>query len=322
MPLSSLQVFSEYVQTAMGELIAQEIDKFNAASRGTIVLRPANREGDFSDETFWKRISGLVRRRNAYGSGAIAAVDLEQLSDASVKIAAGSFPVNLPPGQFKWINKNPKEAAVEVARQLSEGKLADMLNTAVAAKVAFLRTQAANRHTATTAGIDLRVMNRGIQKFGDRSNALQAWVMHSTPMFDVYDAALANATDLFEFGTVNVKTDGYGRVFIISDSPSLVDVDGVSAGVDRYNSLALAAGAVMVEENDEFTDVMEEKTGDENIQRVYQAEWTYNLGLKGASWDKTDGGKSPTDAALTTGANWEKTATSHKDLGGVLVETR
>jgi hypothetical protein len=60
--------------------------------------------------------------------------------------------------------------------------------------------------------------------------------------------------------------------------------------------------------------------GDENIQRSIQSEWTYNLGIKGAAWDKTNGGKSPNDAALATAANWDRYATDFKDTAGVLIK--
>jgi hypothetical protein len=39
------------------------------------------------------------------------------------------------------------------------------------------------------------------------------------------------------------------------------------------------------------------------------------------SWDKTNGGRSPTSAALAVGTNWDRTATSIKDLGGVVLRT-
>jgi len=63
-------------------------------------------------------------------------------------------------------------------------------------------------------------------------------------------------------------------------------------------------------------------TGEENIKRMWQAEWTYNLGVQGFSWNKTTGDHSPTDAAIMSSANWTRTATSHKDLAGVLLKSK
>ena len=43
--------------------------------------------------------------------------------------------------------------------------------------------------------------------------------------------------------------------------------------------------------------------------------------MKGYTWDKANGGKSPNDAALALSTNWDRTATSHKDTAGVKVTT-
>lgn len=49
-----------------------------------------------------------------------------------------------------------------------------------------------------------------------------------------------------------------------------------------------------------------------------QVDYTFGLSLKGYTWDESNGGKSPSDAALATGTNWDKVATSIKHTAGVL----
>lgn len=49
-----------------------------------------------------------------------------------------------------------------------------------------------------------------------------------------------------------------------------------------------------------------------------QVDYTFGLGLKGYTWDAASGGKSPSDAALGTGSNWDKVATSDKHTAGVI----
>lgn len=66
-----LQVFNKQTQTALTEMVDQDIQKFNEASAGTIVLQNVPTEGDFDIRSSFKAISGLVRRRNAYGSGSV-----------------------------------------------------------------------------------------------------------------------------------------------------------------------------------------------------------------------------------------------------------
>ena len=327
MALSDLAVYSEYAYSAMTEVLDQQIDLFNEASAGTIILRPAAHQGDFSDEAFFQKITGgLVRRRNAYGSGAIATKNLKQIVDTSVKVAAGTPEVRLDPGQFKWIQMNPEVAGAAMGQQLAVDTLADMLNTALGVSVAALSQTAAivNDVTGLPNGGDqpsyINLTNTA-GKFGDRAQAIQAWVMHSNSLTKLHVNALQNAERLFFYGTVNVQRDAFGRLFVISDSPSLkwsVTTPSVDSG---YYTLGLQPGAIYVGQNNDFTAGEQTKTGDENLIHTYQAEWSYQLGIMGYSSDKSNGGKSPTDAALMTATNWDKYATSDKDAAGVLMKS-
>lgn len=318
MALSDLQVFSEYAYSAMTEVQDQAIDKFNGASQGTVILRSASNQGDYSDTAFWKKISGLVRRRNAYGSGAVAEKILQHLLATSVKVAAGTPPVRIDPGMMKWIQRSPQEAGAVVGQQMAQDSLADMLNTAaLVGRVAISGVAAVVNDVSAGVGdagkASLGALNGTVAKFGDRAQEIQAWLMHSKPLFDIYGQALANANQLFVFGNVQVRQDGFGRVFVVTDSPSL----RVAGAPDKYHTLGLTSGAIVVEQNNDFTDNVETKNGDENIVRTYQAEWSYNAAIKGWAWDKTSGGHSPNDAAIAGAGNWDRYATSNKDLAGV-----
>jgi hypothetical protein len=320
MALSDLQVYSETAYASMTEVLQQQVELFNAATGGAITLASAAMQGDFSETAFFKKISGLVRRRNAYGSGAVAAKSLQHLVDAMVKVAAGTPPVRIDPGQFRWIQQNPEVAGAALGQQLAVDTMADMLNTALGAGVAGIGNNAAmvlDRTAETDASLSWLVMNLAQAKFGDASSRIVAWVMHSTPLFQLYANNLTNAQQLFNFGNVNVSRDPWGRLLIATDSPALF----VDATTDYYNTLGLVEGALAVQMNNDFDATEETNTGDENIIRKYQAEWSYNLGLRGYSWDKTNGGKSPNDAALFTGTNWDKWATDNKDTAGVLIKT-
>jgi len=108
-----------------------DIEKFNQASGGVITLQNAPTQGDFDIRASFKAIQGLVRRRNAYGSGTVQAKRLEQLLNVAVKVAAGTHPIEYEPQQYRWVLQNPELAAVEIGQQLAKARLADMLNTAI-----------------------------------------------------------------------------------------------------------------------------------------------------------------------------------------------
>jgi hypothetical protein len=322
--LSDLAVFSEYTYEAMTEVLDQQVELFNAASNGAIVLRSAAHSGDYSDVAFWARIQGLVRRRNAYGSGAVAEKNLEHLIDTMVKVAAGTPPVRVDPGQFEWIQRNQEEGGAVYGQQLAKDTLADMLNTSLMVYVAALSGEADVYEDVTDEDTTFATLLNGSAKFGDRSSDIVGWAMHSKSMFDIFGTALANSTGLFTFGTVNVRQDGFGRPFVVTDSPSLVsaDPDGAGAGIAGHFVAGMTNAALIVDMNGDFTQNVDTKNGDENIIRTIQSEWSYNIGVKGYSWDKATGGKSPNDAALATANNWDRYATSHKDTAGILLRTK
>lgn len=324
MALSDLAVYSEYAYSSFSEVLQQQVDLFNAASGGTITLASAAHQGDFSDVAFFAKIAGgTVRRRNAYGDGTVSEKTLAHLVDTMVKVAAGTPPIRIDPGQFRWIQQNPEVAGVALGQQLAVDTLADMLNTSLGATVAAVAnvgTELVHDITGQTPPNDemsFIAQTDAAAKFGDMSSRIAAWVMHSRPMHSLYKNALTNNERLFTYGSVNVMRDPFGRLYIMTDSPNLV----VSGTPNVYNTLGLVPGAINVDQNNDFDANEETKNGNENIIRTYQAEWSYELGIMGFAWDKTAGGKSPNDAALLTGSNWERYATSHKDMAGVLLKT-
>lgn len=316
-----LEVFNKQTYAVMTEVIDQEVEKFNAASGGAIVLENKPHEGDFDIKASFKAIANLVRRRNIYGTGAIPRTTLTMLKDVAVKIAAGTPVVEWEPAQYRWVLQNPELAALTIGEQLAVGRIGDMLNAALSGGVTAVSGNTNVVHTATGKAT-FKELNKGSAKFGDRSTDLKAFVMHSTTAHDLYDNALTNAERLFSYKTVNVMRDGFDRLFIITDSPALTQTTTGATPVTTYNTLGLVEGGIVVADNNDFDAVVINKEGDENIRRAYQAEWSYTVGVKGYAWDTAAGGKSPNDTALGTSSNWTKIATSDKDTAGVLVVTQ
>ena len=319
MALSDLQVFSEYAYSTMTEMLDYNVNLFNAATRGGMILRSAAHQGDYSDIVVWVKISGLVRRRNAYGTGAVTEKVLTQLRDTSVKVAAGIAPVRIDPSMMLWIQRSPEEAGAVVGKQMAMDSLGDMVSTGLLVFRSAMVAQAAVYHDGSAAIASLGVLNTCRAKLGDRAEEVVCWVLHSKQLFDIYGAAITNANLLFSFGNVRVTHDGFGNPFVITDSASLVDTVPTP---DVYFACGLVPGAIMIDQNNDFIDNVQTINGDENIKRTYQAEWSYNLGLKGFQWDKTNGGASPANAALSTATNWDKYATSAKDLAGVVLKSQ
>jgi hypothetical protein len=110
----------------------------------------------------------------------------------------------------------------------------------------------------------------------------------------------------------------FGRAALVSDSSGLTDANGSLA--DTYNSLGLVPGALTISQSEEETIVGAELvTGLHNLVYRFQAEYSFNLRVKGIQWDVSSGGANPDTATVGTTSNWDQIDTSDKTLAGVLL---
>jgi hypothetical protein len=315
MSLSQMQVFNQYIMPATIETLAQMVDKFNGASNGAIRLTTEGFDGDFLQESFFAAIHSAQRRVNRYGSNnAATATDLTQLKHSSVKIAGGFGPIRFEPSQLTWLNKPTAEGIEVASRNFAEALMADQLNTAVAALVAAISNQSgATNDVSATAGVDYVAMNAAHALFGDASGQLVAQVMTGQVFHRMIGQNLANGAKLFDSKSVNV-IDILGRAIIVTDAPALY-----AAGTpNKQKVLSLVDGAATVFDGSDLISNIQTVNGKERIETTMQVDYTFGLSLKGYTWDEANGGKSPTDAALATGSNWDKVASSIKATAGVI----
>jgi hypothetical protein len=315
MSLTNMKVFNATVQTATIETLAQMVDKFNAASRGAIVLTAEGFEGDYRFENFWAGVHAARRRVDRYASnGTASPTSLAQLQSVGVKVAGGFGPVLWEPSQLAYVQKNPAEAVEVISRNLAEAILQDQLNTAIAALVAAIEAGTTNTTYDTGTGpITYADLNLAHAKFGDSSSAIVADVLDGAAYHNLIGLNLANAQQLFQSNGVMV-VDILGKAMVVTDAPALRET---GTGADQ-KALGLVAGAATVYDGSEMVVNTETSNGKERIETTFQADYTFGLALKGYAWDVASGGKSPSDVELATGANWDKVATSWKHTAGVL----
>jgi hypothetical protein len=315
MALSDMKVFNEYLKNATIETLAQDVTKFNGASAGAIRLTTQGIDGDFLQESFWAGLHGAQRRVDRYAAnGAQAATALAQKQYDAVKVAGGFGPILWEPSQLAWIRKSPEEALEVISRNLSEAIVADQLNTVIAALVAAISNQpTATNDVSATAGITYAAINAAHAKFGDASGRLVAQVMNGTTFHALIGQNLANAQQLFRAGDVTI-VDILGKAVIVTDSPALF----ATGTPDKQKVLSLADGAGMVMDGSDLITNISVANGKERIETTFQADYSFGVALKGYGWDTANGGKSPTDAELATGSNWDLVANSIKASAGVI----
>jgi hypothetical protein len=315
MALSDMQVFNTYFMPAIIETLGQQIERFNAASNGSIRLTTEGFDGDFIQESFFQAIHTAQRRVDRYQNNYDqAATDLTQEKNIGVKVAGGFGPIRYEPSQMTWL-RQPSARGIEVAsRNFAEAMLQDQLNTAIAALVGAIGNQGTDTTETNGSGnVTYATLNSAHAKFGDRSMDIAANVMDGVQYHTLIGQNLANSAELFNYGAVTI-VDILGKAVIVTDAPAL-RTSGTGA-VARV--LGLVRDAAIVSDGGDVISNIQTVNGKERIETTMQVDYTFGLRLKGYAWDTSTGGKSPTDNALATGSNWDKVVTDIKHTAGVM----
>lgn len=319
MALSDMEVFNKYYMPVIFETLDQMVEKFNAASNGAIRMTAEGFEGDFMHSSFYARLAGARRRVNRYGANTVVApVDLTQDKHTTVKVAGGYGPARFEPAQMTWLRKPTAEAIEVMSRMFAQDLLQDQLNTAIAALVAAISNQGAATtvDVSATKKVDYLAVNESHALFGDHSANIVAQVLDGVQYHNFIGQNLANVNTLFQAGNVRV-VDILGRMSIVTDAPALFTAaDGSDPALRRV--LSLVAGAATVHDDRNMVTNIDTTNGKERIETTLQIDYDFGVGLLGYAWDTSNGGKSPSDAALSTGANWDKVADSIKNTAGTL----
>jgi hypothetical protein len=304
------------------EALEQNADAFNGSSQNAIRLVPSRKTGEFEKESFFKAISSsLITRRDLTSVSGVTDQKLEQGEIVRVKVNRKIGPVAQTLNSFEKIGEDPQTFSYILGKQTGERLAIDYINVGLAALVGAIGNVAALVYDGT--GDTPATMNhlkfvRGMRKFGDKAERIRAWVMHSTQWFDLMENAIADK--LFEVAGVTIyagTTATFNRPTIVLDSPSLINTTPTP---DAYYVLGLTENACVIEESEQRNIVSQVVTGLEQLVIRIQGEYAFNIGLKGYSWDVTNGGSNPTDTALATGSNWDQWVADVKATAGVMMK--
>lgn len=319
MALANMQVYDEQIRLRTIELLGQDLEKFNAASGGTIVLDMNRWMGNYTRASFYDSLASAQRRVNRDDANSSqASTALSESEFVGVKVAGGFGPVVFEPSQLTWLSAEPIEAINVIAQGFADALLADQLNTAVGCAVAAIENVAAlvNDVSALTAGagaLTQTVLNGSHAKFGDRSGMLVADVMTGASYHKLLEKGLQNGERLFESSNVRVQSI-LGKLFVVSDIPALF----VAGTPNKVKVLSLVAGGVIVDNASDILTNMDTTNGQRRIETTWQADYSFGVKLKGYAWNIAGGGSSPDDATLFTGANWDVKVSDNKHTAGTL----
>lgn len=315
MAITNMQVFVDNARELVFEKLGQQIEKFNVASNNTLQLSSDGFSGDFFERSFYNSLAASRRRVDRYAAnGAVSATALAQSKAVEVKVAGGFGPIIFEPSQMAWISSNPAEALNVISNSMTEAILQDQINSAIAALVAAISNQAAAKNDVSgSSAVTQIALNNTDAKFGDSSSLLVARIMRGATYHKLIGQNLVNASTLFNSGNVTV-VDVLGKPVVVTDAPSLY----VAGTPNKEIVLTLVSGAIVIGGTSDLITNVDTTNGKERIETTFQGDYTFTMKMLGYSWDTANGGKSPTDAEIATGTNWDLFVTDIKHSAGVI----
>ena len=318
----SLTVFQTKLVRAVPQLVQDNINVFNQAANGTIVLGNGDILKDTVETMTLGIIDGLVTDRNAYapvGTPADARVIARMLTNR-IGTSAKVGPVAITNSIMKKIETDVNAVAGEIAAQATEAVIQHYIKAAVGAGTAAISTSdgigtGANKKPMAIYTQAARKDGVGGRKFptladfplagalfGDQASRIVSWFMDGVQWANfIAHQAIPSAEQVFAIGNLNVMQDGLGRRVIVSDAV------GASAGADTI--LGLVPGAIAVETNG-VSMAADQVVNGENLERWWRGDFDFNIAVKGyrvtsAFRSTIEGTVSPTLAQLRDKTNWE-----------------
>lgn len=310
----SLSVFNQKVISTTTQLVAEQLSVFNAASNGALVLGNGQQIADFVEEVSIGLISGLVSARNPYapaGTDAHLKV-LAQLLKNSVNLSGKVGPFVMTTGMLEKISRSATEVAAAVSAQAAQGVIqfylgaaVGALNSAIGGNSAAVYTQPARVNPNAADGsyvLNLTDFPMAAKAFGDMQGLINTWVMDGATWSNFIGlAVIPNVEQLFNIGNINVMGDGLGRRFLVTDAINDAGVTNSVLGLVPQAAVITTSGVSMESGT---------RLGGENIERIMQGEFDFNLALKGYKLKKTvtdkfTGKVAPQPADVTKAGNWE-----------------
>lgn len=314
MSYDNFQIFNGSAYNAFMNTFQQEIMLWNGATNNALVLNSVKFMGDKNELAAFENISNLVGNRDPSSAAANASHALLELLKVDIKVGWGLPKITYTDSAFDWTSRDPAQAGTLFGEQVAQGAMAYMLNSALYSIIAAV-DGADVTYDGTAGAASLDSLNLGAAKFGDRQAALTCWIMHSKSVNDIYGQALANSNELFNFGTVRVVQDGFGRPLVVTDSDAL-HFD--NSGTENYHQVALVAGGATVQDQADLRAYQDTDIDPVNPVAELTATGSFGIGIKGYSFSTTV--TKPDDAALALPANWTRVG-GLKDGAGVVVTT-
>lgn len=302
-------VYNDVAVTTFAEKLQENLDVFNKASQGAIVLDSEMKMGDFSKSSFF-RLNGKTKWRDIESTEKAQHEKLGMGENVSAKIPWKYGPYSSNEEAFKRQGVATTTFAVLVGEDAAQAQKQGYVIHAMAALKGALTSANLVVKGTFKGGAPQKALSAGLRSFGDKAQRIRLFVMNSVDAFDFMDSTIDNK--LYDEAGIVVyggQPGTLGKAVLVTDECPVGEVYG------------LVENAVRVTETEATKFVFYQINDQENLAMGFRGEGNFNIEVLGYSYDVKQGAN-PKLATIASPATWIKTAESVKSTAGVIVDLK
>ncbi len=308
-------IYDNEFASGLWERMNVNIDLWNTATRGGLLISTKNLMGHFNKVSMYKRLAqAVITEFDPRVKGTTTWTNLEQFESASVKVWR-DMAISGTLDEFKVMLNEPNTTFSQVVGGLTADMITkDAIETLVGALVGAIQNEATHVLGDYTGAIGFKDVNEAQFVYGDQYSNVACILMHSNAKRGIVDLNIDEKLDVIAGYTIQTgESNTLGLPVVCSDIDALKDGD-------NNNILFLVAGAAMVQNSETVTAVTQVDIDTRPMELKLKREWAFNVGLKGITYDTTKTAY-PTRANLADKTFWTITAENTKELPCVLFKS-
>ena len=309
-------IYDEEFNSSMAERLNVNINLWNGATKGGLVLTTKHTMGHFSKVSMYKRLSqAVVEEFDPRTKGTTTWTSLEGFENASVKVWR-DMALSGTLDEFKVMLEEPNATFSQLVGALTADLITkDAVETLVGALIGAIENEPTHVLGDFTKEITFSDINSAQFVYGDSYKDVACILVHSNCAKGLVELNLSEKLD--SVAGYSIRTGEWASLGI----PVIIsDIDSLKSGANN-NVLFLKSGGAMCMHSEAVTAVSQIDVDARPMEMKLKREWAFNIGLAGMSYD-TSKTAYPTRANLADKTFWKITASDTKDLPVVLFKSK
>lgn len=302
---SDMVVYNDMAHSGYLEAVQDNVNLFNQASNGCIVLDAHKIIGNFKRESFFKAETDITWR-DVESDDPVTSTGIAMGETIGAKIPWKLSPKKITHESLDRAGQDGSVFALLMGKRTAESLVSYQVTHAL--RALFASASSAGMTVEGSLKKERQVsLTRALRKYGDKAGRVKLFVMHSETYNDLVDKTITDPTYQAESVVLYGSSPAtLGRAVLVTDVCPVNQVFG------------LTENAVTITESSTPIFVFYADNGTENLGVMYRGEGNFNIELLGYSYVEEQGINPKLDT-ISSPAAWKKIVKSDKLLGAVVL---